>query len=99
MLADIILGIAAGFGAPYAEPHLKKAIEGMLLSDAPVTPIEMRMISFSVCLLIAAVLAMVFGRSDAVPLAIGAVLGVFGPRIIARIQGRKAPDYDMDDKE
>jgi len=100
MLADLILGIAAGAGAPYAEPKIKQALESLLLSDAPITGTELRMVSFALCLVGAAILALIFGESEAFPLAVGAVIGVFGPRIIDRFQDRKTPDYGPDpDKE
>jgi hypothetical protein len=100
MLADLILGIAAGAGTPYAEPRIKQALEGVLLSDAPMTAMELRMVSFALCLVGAAVLAYVFGEGEALPLTLGAVVGVFGPRILDRIQNRKSPDYGPDpDKE
>ncbi|NNF25197.1 MAG: hypothetical protein HKN63_10405 [Rhodobacteraceae bacterium] len=96
MLATFILGILAGAGAPYAEPHVKKAIEGMLLSEAPLTATELRMFSFAACLVAAAVLAWIFGNGSAFALALGAALGVFGPRLIDRVQKRKIPDYSDD---
>ena len=50
MLGTLILGIAAGWIAPYAEPKVKSALEKVLLDDIPVEPIEMRLIAFeSVC--------------------------------------------------
>ncbi len=96
MLATVILGIAAGAGAPYAEPHVKKALEGVLLSDAPMSAMELRMFSFAMCLVGAAILAWIFGNGSALALAIGAALGVFGPRIIDRVQKRRDPDYGDD---
>ena len=103
MLADLILGIAAGAGAPYAEPRIKSALEGVMLAEAPMTALELRMASFAACLVGAAVLALIFGEGEALPLALGALVGVFGPRIIDRLQGsRRNPDYGSDadlDKE
>ena len=96
MLATLILGIAAGAGAPYAEPNIKKALESILLADAPMTEMELRMFSFALCLVGAAVLAWIFGNGSALALAIGAALGVFGPRIIERLKKRNAPDYGDD---
>jgi hypothetical protein len=94
MLADLILGIAAGAGAPYAEPRIKAALENMLLSDAPLTGSELKLVSLALCLVGAAILAYVFGDGGALTLTVGAVIGVFGPRIIDRIQKRTNPDYD-----
>ena len=96
MLATVILGIAAGAGAPYAEPHVKGALEGMILSEAPMSAMELRMFTFAICLVAAAILAYVFGNGSAFALAVGAAIGVFGPRIIQRLQNRKAPDYGDD---
>lgn len=100
MFADLILGIAAGAGAPYAEPHIRKSLEGMLLADAPLTAMELRLVSFAICLTGAAVLALIFGEGNALPLAIGSLIGIFAPRIIDKIQSRRTPDYGPDpDKE
>jgi hypothetical protein len=100
MLADLILGIAAGAGAPYAEPKIKDALESVLLSDAPLTGVELRMVSFAICLVGAAIIGFAVGESEAFPLALGGLIGVFGPRIIDKFQNRKTPDYGPDpDKE
>ena len=96
MLATLILGIAAGAGAPYAETRVKGALESVLLSDAPLSPMELRLFSFAVCLVAAPVLAYVFGNGSGFALSLGAAIGVFGPRILDRIQKRKAPDYGPD---
>lgn len=100
MLADLILGIAAGAGASWAEPKVKQALEGMLLSDAPLTGQELKFASFAVCVVGAALLAHVFGEGEALAVAIGALIGVFGPRIVDMVQRRRNPDYDSNfDKE
>ncbi len=96
MLATVILGIAAGAGAPYAEPHIKGWLEALLLSDAPMTEMELRMFTFAICLLGASILAYIFGNGSGFALAVGAALGVFGPRLIDRVQKKKAPDYGDD---
>lgn len=99
MLMTVLLGIAAGFGAPYAEPHVKKAVEGLMQDDAPMSPLELRMFSFAVCLVAAAFVSLILDEDYALPLAIGAALGVFGPRIIARLQNRRSPDYGDDPRD
>ncbi len=96
MLATVILGIAAGAGTPYAEPHVKKTLESVLLADAPMSALELRVFSFAVCLVGAAILASIFGNGSGFALSVGAALGVFGPRIIDRFQKRRAPDYGDD---
>ena len=94
MLGTLILGIAAGALAPYAEPKVKTAIEGVLLDDVPATPIEMRMFAFAICLLGAAILAMAFAEPHAAPLALGAAIGIFWPRLQAKWKASRNPDYD-----
>ena len=89
MLGTLILGILAGLGALYAEPHVKKALENVVLAEDPISAMELRMFSFAVCLIAAAVLAWIFGDDSALALAIGAAIGVFGPRAIERYQKGK----------
>ena len=96
MLVTLILGIAAGAGAPYVEPHVKDFLEGLLLSDGGMSEVELRMFSFTLLLVAAAILAWAFGNGSGFALAVGGALGVFGPRIIDRIQKRRAPDYGDD---
>lgn len=94
MFGTFILGAAAGWGAPYAEPRIKAALEGVLLDDAPVAPKEMTALSFAICLLGAAIVSMIFSTPHAAPLALGAVVGVFGPRLVDKWRAAKTPDYD-----
>ena len=54
----------------------------------------MRAISLALCLLAAALVAAFSGGGGAVALALGAVLGVLGPRLQARYRAMRAPDYD-----
>ena len=100
MLADLLLGIAAGALAPHAEPRIRQALKGVLLAEAPLSAMEGRLASFAACLAGAALLAHVFGEGEALALALGGLLGVFAPRILDRIQTRRPPDYGPDpDKE
>ena len=98
MLMTVILGIAAGAGTPYAEEFVKNALESVLLADAPLSPMELRLFTFASLLVGASILAWLFGNGSGFALAVGAALGVFGPRIIARVQDRRAPDYSGDDE-
>lgn len=99
MLMTFLLGLGAGFAAPYAEPQVRKSIEGLLLAEAPLSAAELRMFSFAVCLVIAAILAWILGDGSALALALGAALGVFGPRLLDRLQRRRAPDYGDDPRK
>ena len=87
MLVTIILGAGAGVLAPYAEPIVKRILEDTLMAETPISAAELRMLSFALCLISAALLAWVMGSGGAVALSLGAVIGAFGPRIVARLQG------------
>jgi hypothetical protein len=90
MLSTVILGIAAGFLTPYAEPHLKKALENVMLADVPISALELRTFSFALCLVAAAILAWLFGNGSGLALAIGGALGAFAPRALERFQNRNS---------
>lgn len=87
-MITLILGIIAGIAAPRAEPHISRALAAVFLAEAPMTAIELRMFSFTVCLVAAAILAAVFDQGSAIGLALGAALGVFAPRLIERYKSR-----------
>ncbi len=99
MFATLLFGIIAGAGASYAEPHVKKMVDGAGLGGAPITAVELRTLSFALCLLLAAFVALIFGGHSAFGLALGAVIGVFGPRSLDRIQKRREPDYGPDPRQ
>ncbi|NRB00596.1 MAG: hypothetical protein HRU32_12370 [Rhodobacteraceae bacterium] len=94
MLLTVILGIIAGVASPNFEQQVKGALEGVLLADSPLSPKELTLLTFSICLVAASILAWIFGNGSALALAIGAALGVFGPRLIDRIKSGNKPDYD-----
>ena len=94
MFATFILGVLAAAGAPYAEPRIKAFLDSVMLSETPIEPNEMKLLSLTVCLLGAAILSMILGEPHAVPLAMGAAAGVFGPRLIEKYRASRAPDYD-----
>lgn len=93
MIWSILLGALAGWGAVGAEERLRPHIE-QHLPGGPPTPVEMRAISLSLCLLAAAIVAFFTGGEGAIALTLGAVLGVLGPRLMAKVKAARAPDYD-----
>ncbi len=96
MLLTFLFGAAAGLAVPYSEGPVKNALESVLLAEAPMSVEELRLFTFALLLLAAALLAALFGGGSSIALAFGGVVGAFGPRIVARIQSRKAPDYGDD---
>lgn len=93
MIATFILAALATWATPQLELQIKGMIERVLpLND--VTAVEMRSISLSMLLCIAAVLATLLGSHSVIAFGIGAVVGALGPRGYQRIRQSRAPDYD-----
>jgi len=87
MFATLILGLVAGVAAPYAERHVKSRLEAAAMADTSLSAAELRALALVVCLLVAAIVARILFSGGAIALLVGAALGVFGPRIIARFRG------------
>ncbi|NKX45873.1 hypothetical protein [Roseicyclus persicicus] len=85
MIWTFLLGAAAGFAVPYVEPQVKRAAEQMAQARIEVEDSEFDLVTLVLLLLVAAALS---GGGNAFALLAGALLGVFGKRIVAAIQGR-----------
>lgn len=85
MIVTFILGALAGFATPYVEPHVKRAMEQVALAKIPISETEFDLLTLVLLLLAAAV---VTGGGSSLALLAGALLGVFGKRILAVAQGR-----------
>ena len=88
MLITLILGALASAGATYAEPHVKRALDDLLMAEQRLTPPELRLFTLLICLFAAALLAWLIGNGGAVALTFGALLGVFIPRAIDGFNAR-----------
>lgn len=93
MITLFILGALAAWGAPQLEPQIKLVLSRLFPVD-DISPAEMRGITLSLMLLVAAVLGMLLGSYGAIALTLGAIVGVLAPRIYQRSKVAKAPDYD-----
>jgi hypothetical protein len=85
MIFTFLLGLAAGALTPVAEPVVKQAMENVTLSKIPIERTEMDLLTLVLLLLAAALLS---GGGSSFALLLGALVGVFGKRILAAIQGR-----------
>ena len=94
MLGTFILGLAAAWLAPYAEPSVKTAMNNIFKGGSEVGVVELRMVTFTMCLWVAAVLSMILTQPHAVGLVFGAAVGVIAPRLREVWKIYKAPDYD-----
>ncbi|MDJ0637764.1 MAG: hypothetical protein QNJ20_02940 [Paracoccaceae bacterium] len=93
MIWTFLLGIIAGWVAPSVEERMRPMLNQYLPGDR-VSDTELRAVAICVCLLVAAVVAMLTGSSHVLPLTLGAVLGAIGPRLYDKFREMRAPDYD-----
>ena len=93
MIWTFILGAVAGWCAPFAEERWRHLLETNL-PGGRMGPAESRGVALALCLLVTAILARMSGAGGAVPLTLGAVVGVLGMRLIEKARMMRAPDYD-----
>ncbi|MDG4650027.1 hypothetical protein P6F26_16390 [Roseibacterium sp. SDUM158017] len=84
MIFTFLLGLAAGALTPLAEPYVRQAMENVALSKIPVEQAEMDLLTLVILLLAAALLS---GGGSSFALLLGALLGIFGKRILSAVQG------------
>ncbi|GEM_PF-1473574 len=89
MFWNLILGLVAGVLTPIAEPHVKKALEGMAQAEIPVGKTEYDMLTLILLLMAAAAIVALFGgNSVAFLLLFGALVGLFGKQLLDIVMGR-----------
>ena len=93
MIWTFLLGVIAGWAAPSVEARLRPTLDQYLPGDR-VSDTELRGVAICVCLLAAAIVAMLTGSSHVLPLTLGGVLGAIGPRLYDKFREMRAPDYD-----
>jgi hypothetical protein len=89
MIVPFLLGLGAGALTSFVEPVVREAMTRATLSKLDIEPGEMDLLTLALLLLAAAILS---GGQSSVALILGALLGVFGNRILAMIQGGKGGD-------
>lgn len=94
MVFSFLLGAIAAWASPKLEEHISGFIGTALPKEPPVEGDELKMLSFAFALLMASLVAAGLGYANGVALALGAVVGVIGPRLITKWRDAKAPDYD-----
>ncbi|MGZ9809704.1 hypothetical protein ACXN5S_04510 [Pseudoroseicyclus sp. H15] len=87
MLA-FLFGLVAGFLTPHAEEPLAAPLVRAAKGKVAFEPGEQRLLSFILCLLIAAVLLMIVSWGSPFWLVLGAGLGYFATRLIAAANNR-----------
>jgi hypothetical protein len=85
-----IIAALAGLATPFAEPHIKTALESLMLDDLRVDENEFRAFSFAIMMVLAAILAALGGGGSALGLAVGGLVGLFGKRIFDAIRSKGA---------
>ena len=86
MIFTFLLGVAAGALTSFTEPFVRQALEQVALSKINVETSEMDLLTLVLLLLAAAVLS---GGGSSFALLVGALIGVFGKRILDAIKGQK----------
>ena len=95
MAVTFLLGVIAGWGAGFAEEHVRRLLaKALSLDEGVFRPIEIRSIALVASLFIAALLAALIANPHAVALTLGALVGVLGPRLGELIRAARTPDYD-----
>ncbi len=80
-----VIALIAGLATPFAEPHIKTALESLTLDDLKIEPGEFRTFAFAV-MMVAAALLSALGGGSAIALAVGGLLGLFGKRLFDAIR-------------
>ena len=87
MILNLILGVVAGLLVPRGERWLRAWAESLWMGRPPLDEREFDMAALLVILIVTSVvLAMLGAESSAFLLCLGALVGLFGKRIWARIQ-------------
>jgi hypothetical protein len=87
MLA-FVLALIAGLATPFAEPHIKTALEKLMLDDLKVEPSEFRTLAYAVMMLGAALVAALGDSGSGIGIALGGLVGLFGKRIFDAVMNR-----------
>ena len=94
MVFSFLLGAIAAWISPKLEDHIAGLVTSALPNEPTIEGSELKMLSFAVALFIAAVLAAGLSHASGIALTLGAIIGVIGPRLMAKWRNAKAPDYD-----
>jgi hypothetical protein len=95
MLMTLLLGGIAGWGAGFAEDHIRRVLaQALSVEEDTFKPAEMRSIALVLSLLVAALVSWIIATPSAVALMLGATLAVLLPRIKDMIRAARTPDYD-----
>ena len=95
MLLTLLLGTLAGWGAGFAEDHIRGVLSKALdVEGSAFKPVEMRSIALVTSLFAAALVAWFIASPSALALTFGALIGVLIPRLKDAVKAARTPDYD-----
>lgn len=80
-MLGFLIAAAAGFVTPQLDGPVAKPIAAMLEGSFKIEPQELRLISFMVAMIAAAVLANIFDSGSTFGIIAGGIIGYFGMRI------------------
>ena len=88
MIFTFLMGIASGALIPFAEPYLRQFVENVAMRDLGIKQTEYDVLTLLVLMLIGTFLSAIFvGYVGAFPMILGAMVGLFGKRILAAVKG------------
>lgn len=85
-MLGFLIAIAAGAATPMAEGPIGRPVAQMMGDSIPIEDGELRLLTFMIVMIAAALVSALFGTGTAPGLAIGGALGYFGMRILRRLQ-------------
>ena len=90
MIFTFVVAVIAGLATPMAEPHIKTALESLMLDELKIAENEFRAFSFAIMLVLASILAALGGGGSALGLALGGVAGLFGKRTFEALRSKSS---------
>ncbi|WP_425053591.1 hypothetical protein [Psychromarinibacter sp. S121] len=82
MILTFILGVLALVLVDKAEPYVKRGLENLFMAEIRFSGGELRLATVLASLLAAAILAELFSDGDAIPLMLGACVGLVLPKLM-----------------
>ncbi len=88
---SFVVGVLVGLATPFSEPHIRKALENIILDDITMSDGEFQNFCFSVMLVLGGILVLIAGGGMPLAMALGGFLGLFGKRLYNTLRNTGGP--------
>ena len=88
---SFVIGVLVGLGTPFAGPHIRKALENIVMDDITMTDGEFQTFCFAVMLVLGGALVLFAGGGTPLALVLGGFLGLFGKRMYNTLRKTGGP--------